>query len=63
LVELAQQVFPQSVLQVLHGDNELGPILVKHSDIRKISFTGSTATGKQILKDGADTMKRITLEG
>ncbi|PTD10445.1 putative aldehyde dehydrogenase FUS7 [Fusarium culmorum] len=62
LVELAQQVFPPSVLQVLHGDNDLGPRLVKHSDIQKISFTGSTATGKQILKDGADTMKRITLE-
>ncbi|RGP73968.1 fusarin c cluster-oxidoreductase [Fusarium sporotrichioides] len=62
LVELAQQVFPPSVLQVLHGDNDLGPLLVKHRDIRKISFTGSTATGKQILTDGADTMKRITLE-
>ncbi|QPC73143.1 hypothetical protein HYE68_003895 [Fusarium pseudograminearum] len=62
LVELAQQVFPPSVLQVLHGNNDLGPHLVKHSDIQKISFTGSTATGKQILKDGADTMKRITLE-
>ncbi|KAM0490159.1 hypothetical protein ACHAP8_011837 [Fusarium lateritium] len=62
LVELAQQVFPPSVLQVLHGDNDLGPLLVKHPDICKISFTGSTATGKQILKDGADTMKRITLE-
>ncbi|KAK6708409.1 putative aldehyde dehydrogenase fus7 [Fusarium graminearum] len=62
LVELAQQVFPPSVLQVLHGNNDLGPRLVKHSDIQKISFTGSTATGKQILKDGADTMKCITLE-
>ncbi|KAH6949222.1 Aldehyde/histidinol dehydrogenase [Fusarium avenaceum] len=62
LVELAQQVFPPAVLQVLNGGNDLGPLLVKHPDIQKISFTGSTATGKQILRDGADTMKRITLE-
>jgi acyl-CoA reductase-like NAD-dependent aldehyde dehydrogenase len=50
------------VIQVLSGGNDLGPALVKHPGIQKISFTGSTATGKQILKDGADTMKRITLE-
>ncbi|KAF4967212.1 hypothetical protein FSARC_5191 [Fusarium sarcochroum] len=62
LVELAQQVFPPSVLQVLHGSNDLGPQLVKHSQIQKISFTGSTATGKQILRDAAETMKRVTLE-
>ncbi|WAO91816.1 Putative aldehyde dehydrogenase FUS7 [Fusarium falciforme] len=62
LVELAQEVFPPSVIQVLSGGNDLGPALVKHPGIQKISFTGSTATGKQILKDGADTMKRITLE-
>ncbi|WZH45853.1 Aldehyde/histidinol dehydrogenase [Fusarium acuminatum] len=62
LVELAQQVFPPAVLQVLNGGNDLGSLLVKHPDIQKISFTGSTATGKQILRDGADTMKRITLE-
>ncbi|EEU43641.1 uncharacterized protein NECHADRAFT_45085 [Fusarium vanettenii 77-13-4] len=62
LVELAQEVFPPSVIQVLSGENDLGPALVRHPGIQKISFTGSTATGKQILKDGADTMKRITLE-
>ncbi|RBR15964.1 hypothetical protein FVER53590_11080 [Fusarium verticillioides] len=62
LVELAQQVFPPSVLQVLHGHDDLGPMLVKHSRIQKITFTGSTATGKQILRDAAETMKRVTLE-
>ncbi|KAM5359531.1 hypothetical protein ACJZ2D_014387 [Fusarium nematophilum] len=62
LVELAQQVLPPSVLQVPHGGNDLGPLLVKHPQIQKISFTGSTATGKQILGDGAESMKRITLE-
>ncbi|KAF5645909.1 fusarin C cluster-oxidoreductase [Fusarium tjaetaba] len=62
LGELAQQVFPPSVLQVLHGHDDLGPMLVKHPRIQKITFTGSTTTGKQILRDAADTMKRITLE-
>ncbi|KAM4057564.1 aldehyde dehydrogenase family protein [Hirsutella rhossiliensis] len=62
LVELAQQVFPPSVLQALSGDNDLGPLLVRHPGVDKISFTGSSATGKQILKAGADQMKRITLE-
>ncbi|RBQ71367.1 hypothetical protein FVER14953_11080 [Fusarium verticillioides] len=37
-------------------------MLVKHSRIQKITFTGSTATGKQILRDAAETMKRVTLE-
>ncbi|KAG5762853.1 hypothetical protein H9Q72_009027 [Fusarium xylarioides] len=62
LVELAQEVFPLSVLQVLHGHDDLGPMLVKHPRIQKITFTGSTTTGKQILRDAAETMKRVTLE-
>ncbi|RDA92472.1 hypothetical protein CP533_6460, partial [Ophiocordyceps camponoti-saundersi (nom. inval.)] len=62
LVELAQQVFPSAVLQALSGDELLGPMLVRHPGVDKISFTGSSATGKEILKAGADQMKRITLE-
>lgn len=62
LAELAQSIFPPSVVQVLSGEDGLGPLLVRHPDIDKISFTGSSAAGKQILKDGAEQMKRITLE-
>ncbi|KAK9442130.1 succinate semialdehyde dehydrogenase [Metarhizium brunneum] len=62
LVELAQQIFPPSVMQVLNGDNNLGSLLVKHPGIVKISFTGSTNTGRQILRDAAPEMKRVTLE-
>lgn len=62
LAELALEVFPPSVVQALGGEDDLGPLLVKHPGIQKISFTGSTATGKSILKAGADEMKRITLE-
>ncbi|KAJ2905395.1 fusarin C cluster-oxidoreductase [Zalerion maritima] len=62
LVELAQQVFPPGVVQVLGGDGNLGPALVRHPDIQKISFTGSTATGKEVMRGCVDTMKRFTLE-
>ena len=60
--EIAQQVFPAGVLQALNGDDSLGPTLVKHANVSKISFTGSTATGKRIMADAVGTMKRVTLE-
>jgi len=40
----------------------VGALLASHPDVAKISFTGSTAVGKQILRAGAETCKRITLE-
>ena len=62
VVEIAQQVFPPGVLQVLGGDERLGPWLVQHPGIQKISFTGSIATGKAIMAECAKTLKRVTLE-
>ncbi|KAJ5983300.1 hypothetical protein N7481_005399 [Penicillium waksmanii] len=62
LVELAQPFFPPGVIQVLGGDDSLGPALVSHPNIHKISFTGSSATGKKIMQSAAGTMKRVTLE-
>ncbi|KAI9166315.1 aldehyde dehydrogenase [Paramyrothecium foliicola] len=62
LVELAQQHFPPGVLQALSGNDDLGPWLVNHPHIGKVSFTGSTATGKRIMQDSAKTLKRVTLE-
>lgn len=43
-------------------EQEAGAALVKHLDVDKIAFTGSTATGKEIMKMAAGTMKNITLE-
>lgn len=60
--EIAQQVFPAGVLNIISGGNELGQQLTEHEDIAKISFTGSTATGKKVMASGAGTLKRITLE-
>ncbi|KAJ8114564.1 hypothetical protein OPT61_g3575 [Boeremia exigua] len=61
-VELAQQVFPPGVLQVVGGNNELGAEMCKHPDIAKISFTGSIATGKKVMETSSKTLKRVTLE-
>lgn len=60
--EIAQQVLPEGVLNIVSGGNELGQLLTEHPDISKISFTGSTATGKKVMASGASNLKRITLE-
>ncbi|TVY42258.1 putative aldehyde dehydrogenase [Lachnellula occidentalis] len=62
IVELAQQFFPPGVVQVLSGDDNLGPWLTAHSGIDKISFTGSTATGKRVMESASKSLTRITLE-
>ncbi|KAI5456483.1 aldehyde dehydrogenase [Mariannaea sp. PMI_226] len=62
LGEIAQKCFPPGVVQVLSGDDNLGPWLTSHPGPEKISFTGSTAVGKSIMKSAANTMKRLTLE-
>lgn len=60
--ELAQECFPPGVIQVLGGDDKLGPMMTAHSGIAKISFTGSIATGKRIMEACSKTLKRVTLE-
>lgn len=55
--------FPPGVVNVINGHGrEAGAALVQHPDVDKIAFTGSTATGKEIMKMAAATMKNITLE-
>ena len=62
LVELMNEVLPPGVVNAIADDNDLGPSLTGHADIAKISFTGSTATGKRIMASAAETLKRLTLE-
>ncbi|KAJ9614295.1 hypothetical protein H2200_002431 [Cladophialophora chaetospira] len=62
LGELGQRFFPPGVLQVLSGDDQLGPWLTSHPGPDKISFTGSTATGRLVMASAARTLKRVTLE-
>lgn len=60
--ELVQGILPKGVLNVITDANDLGDVMTKHPDIRKISFTGSTATGQKVMTSAAATLKRITLE-
>ena len=60
--EIAQQIFPAGVLNVVAGGNDLGQQMTEHADVAKISFTGSTATGKKVMASGSGNLKRITLE-
>lgn len=53
---------PAGVVNVLTGDNDLGQALVEHPDIRMVSLTGSTATGKRVMRTAADSLKRVHLE-
>jgi 1-pyrroline dehydrogenase len=62
-VQLAQEVIPPGVLQVVTGDGvPVGERLVAHPDVRLVSLTGDVATGKAIAKNAADTLKRVHLE-
>ncbi|KAI1349312.1 aldehyde dehydrogenase [Xylaria sp. FL0043] len=55
--------FPPGVFQVLSGDGSSGALLASHMKVRKISFTGSTATGRRIQEMAAKSnLKRVTLE-
>ncbi|MGJ4959810.1 aldehyde dehydrogenase family protein [Bradyrhizobium sp. HKCCYLRH2015] len=60
--ELVKDVLPAGVLNVITDANDLGDRMTGHPDIRKISFTGSTATGQKVMASAAQTLKRITLE-
>jgi len=53
---------PDGVVNVISGGNDAGQAIVEHPDVRMVSLTGSTATGKKIMKTAADTLKRVHLE-
>ena len=62
IAELLKDVFPAGVLNVISGGDELGPWMTSHPGFAKISFTGSTATGKRVMESASHDLKRITLE-
>jgi aldehyde dehydrogenase (NAD+) len=54
---------PKGIFNVVNGlGDTVGAELVRNPDVNKISFTGSAAVGEKIMRDGASTMKRVTLE-
>jgi len=62
LGEIAREVFPPGVVNVLAGGDDLGKWLTEHPGVDKISFTGSVETGKKVAAAAAGTLKRLTLE-
>ena len=62
IAELIKDVAPPGVINVITDLNDLGAALTAHPDVRKISFTGSTATGAKVMAGAAGLLKRITLE-
>ena len=62
LAELIRDCFPAGVLNVISGGDALGPMMTAHKGFAKISFTGSTATGRRVMESAAKDLKRITLE-
>ena len=67
LADLAQQAgFPPGVLNIVTASKEnteqVGKVLATHEIVRKISFTGSTQVGRFLMKQAADTIKKVSLE-
>ncbi|GAB1258209.1 aldehyde dehydrogenase family protein [Aurantivibrio plasticivorans] len=62
LGEIIKDIVPAGVLNILSGDDSFGPRLTSHPGVKKISFTGSTATGKKVMASAASDLKRVTLE-
>ncbi|MEN9202302.1 MAG: gamma-aminobutyraldehyde dehydrogenase [Thermostichus sp. DG02_2_bins_29] len=53
---------PDGVVNILSGGNQTGQALVEHPDVRLVSLTGSTATGRKVMRTAADSLKRVHLE-
>jgi 1-pyrroline dehydrogenase len=63
LAELAQEIFPPGVLNVITGDGDpVGVAMVDHPGIAMVSLTGDVATGKEVAQAAARTLKRVHLE-
>src|ERR671939_1415463 len=61
--QLAADVLPAGVLNVITGDGEpVGAGIVRHPDVRLVSLTGDVATGKDVARAAAETLKRVHLE-
>jgi acyl-CoA reductase-like NAD-dependent aldehyde dehydrogenase len=60
--ELCAGILPPGVINIIADQNDLGSALTGHPDVAKVTFTGSTATGKKVMESAAGSLKRLTLE-
>ncbi len=63
MADLAMEAgFPPGVINIVPGFGETGAAIVAHPDVDKVAFTGSTEVGQIIMREAANTLKRVTLE-
>ncbi|SDH99418.1 Acyl-CoA reductase [Alteribacillus persepolensis] len=62
VVEIIAEEFPKGVVNLVHGEADVGVELTSNPKVAKIAFTGGTETAKKIMKSAADTIKNMTLE-
>jgi 1-pyrroline dehydrogenase len=63
LAEYIAEIFPPGVVNIITGDGEpVGAGIVRHPDVRMVSLTGDVATGKEVARAAAETLKRVHLE-
>jgi 1-pyrroline dehydrogenase len=63
LGEYIADIFPPGVVNIITGDGEpVGAGIVRHPDVRMVSLTGDVATGKEVARTAAETLKRVHLE-
>ncbi|GAA2436560.1 gamma-aminobutyraldehyde dehydrogenase [Actinomadura vinacea] len=62
VAELAAGILPPGTFNVLTGDGTTGSALVRHADVRMVSLTGDSATGRTVAREAADSLKRVHLE-
>lgn len=64
LIELAEKAgFPKGVINIVVGSSrEIGEVFLTDPRVKKVTFTGSTEVGKVLMKQGADTVKKLSLE-
>ena len=63
IVEIMEDAgLPKGLLNVMQGDYTMGSAICRHPDIAKVSLTGGVETGKKIMAQSADSLKRVTLE-
>ena len=63
IVEVMEDAgLPKGLLNIMQGDYTMGSAICSHPDIAKVSLTGGVETGKKIMTQSADSLKRVTLE-
>lgn len=61
-IELVDGLLPAGVINMVPGGRKVGAALVAHPMVAKIALTGSVITGREVMRSGADTLKRVSLE-